>query len=164
MISRLTKKPKRTQMPLHHEAIMRANRPDLSIAGVFMEVSEQVVAPHPGHRQTSSGSGDRRLRILAFVVIVFGNLATTYTNRERQRMFLLVHADGSHGSSMVDLRSRPRWQRGARGSIGLCIARGLCQSPVTQSSQDRLAKRCAYGADHGCFRPHRPAHRRIAGK
>jgi hypothetical protein len=102
-------------MPLHHEAIMRANRPDLSIAGVFMEVSEPVVAPHPSHWQTSSGSGDRTLTILVFVVIVFGNLATTYTNRERQRMFLLVHADGSwifNGRSAIasTLAARGSWQ------------------------------------------------------
>ena len=102
-------------MPLHHEAIMRANRPDLSIAGVFMEVSEPVVAPHPSHCQTSSGSGDRTLTILVFVVIVFGNLATTYTNRERQRMFL-SSTPMAHGSSMVDLliastlAARGSWQ------------------------------------------------------
>jgi hypothetical protein len=39
---------------------------------------------------------------LAFVVIVSGNLATTYTNRERQRMFL-SSTPMAHGSSMVDL-------------------------------------------------------------
>jgi hypothetical protein len=97
---------------------MRANRPDLSIAGVFMEVSEPVVAPHPSDCQTSSGSGDRTLTILVFVVIVFGNLATTYTNRERQRMFLLVHADGSW---IFNGRSADRVHAGSAGLVAALV-------------------------------------------
>ena len=43
------------------------------------------------------------LRTLAFVVIVFGNQATTYLNRERQRMGSTSPSWWLIGSSLVDL-------------------------------------------------------------
>jgi H+-transporting ATPase len=43
------------------------------------------------------------LRTVAFVVIVFGNQATTYTNRERQRMGSCGPSRWLAGSSVVDL-------------------------------------------------------------
>jgi H+-transporting ATPase len=49
------------------------------------------------------GLGIETLRTLAFVVIVFGNQATTYTNRERQRMGSSRPSRWLIGSSLVDL-------------------------------------------------------------
>src|SRR5208283_4520848 len=61
---------------------------NLTIAGVFMGISElvfciAVLAIGKFHL----GFGIETLRTLAFVVIVFGNQATTYTNRSRQRLW-----------------------------------------------------------------------------
>ena len=76
----------------------------LTIAGVFMGVSELVFCIAVlSVAKFRLGFGIEMLRTVAFVVIVFGNQATTYTNRERQRMgsarpsLLLV------GSSILDL-------------------------------------------------------------
>jgi H+-transporting ATPase len=44
-------------------------------------------APPFGHRQIRHGFEIGALRTLAFVVIVFGNQATTYANRERRRLW-----------------------------------------------------------------------------
>ena len=61
---------------------------NLTIAGVFMGVSEllfctAVLAIGEFHL----GLGTDTLRTLAFVLVVFGNQATTYTNRTRQRLW-----------------------------------------------------------------------------
>jgi H+-transporting ATPase len=76
----------------------------LTIAGVFMGVCELVFCTAVlAVAKFRLGFGIEMLRTLAFVVIVFGNQATTYTNRERQRLgscrpsLLLV------GSSAADL-------------------------------------------------------------
>jgi H+-transporting ATPase len=49
------------------------------------------------------GLGIEELRTLAFVAIVFGNQATTYTNRERQRIGSTRPSVWLIGSSLVDL-------------------------------------------------------------
>ena len=49
------------------------------------------------------GFGIETLRTLAFVVIVFGNQATTYPNRERQRIGSSFPSLWLIGSSLVDL-------------------------------------------------------------
>jgi H+-transporting ATPase len=49
------------------------------------------------------GLGIEALQTVAFVVIVFGNQATTYTNRERQRMGSCRPSLWLVGSSVVDL-------------------------------------------------------------
>jgi H+-transporting ATPase len=76
----------------------------LTIAGVFMGVCELlfctavlVIA------KFRLGLGIETLRTVAFVVIVFGNQATTYTNRERQRMGSCRPGGWLVGSSVVDL-------------------------------------------------------------
>src|ERR1700722_8940735 len=60
----------------------------LTIAGIVMGVGELLfctsVLLFGAYRM---GFGIDALRTLAFVVIVFGNQATTYTNRERQRLW-----------------------------------------------------------------------------
>ena len=62
---------------------------NLTIAGVIMGLGELVFcAVHPGFRRLSNGvQTSTRCRTLAFVVIVFGNQATTYTNRERRHLW-----------------------------------------------------------------------------
>ena len=61
---------------------------NLTIAGVIMGIGELVfctsVLAFGAYRM---GFDIDALRTLAFVVIVFGNQATTYTNRERRRMW-----------------------------------------------------------------------------
>jgi H+-transporting ATPase len=49
------------------------------------------------------GLGIEALQTVAFVAIVFGNQATTYTNRERQRMGSAPPSRWLIGSSVIDL-------------------------------------------------------------
>jgi H+-transporting ATPase len=61
---------------------------NLTIAGVFVGLSELVFcAAVLAIGKFSLGLGIATLRTLAFVVIVFGNQATTYINRARQRLW-----------------------------------------------------------------------------
>jgi H+-transporting ATPase len=61
---------------------------NLTIAGVFMGISELVFCVAVlAFGKFQLGFGIETLRTLAFVVIVFGNQATTYTNRSRQRLW-----------------------------------------------------------------------------
>ncbi|MGA8439580.1 MAG: HAD-IC family P-type ATPase [Candidatus Sulfotelmatobacter sp.] len=61
---------------------------NLTIAGVFMGVSELVFCIAVlVIGKFRLGLGIETLRTLAFVVIVYGNQATMYTNRSRQRMW-----------------------------------------------------------------------------
>jgi hypothetical protein len=61
---------------------------NLTIAGVFMGLSELVFCTAVlAIGKFRLGLGIDTLRTLAFVVIVFGNQATTYTNRTRQRLW-----------------------------------------------------------------------------
>jgi len=61
---------------------------NLTIAGIIMGVGELIfcvsVMAFGLYRM---GLGIETLRTLAFIVIVFGNQATTYTNRERRRLW-----------------------------------------------------------------------------
>ncbi len=60
---------------------------ELTIAGVFMGISELVFCTAVfAIAKFHLGFGIETLRTLAFVAIVFGNQAATYTNRERQRL------------------------------------------------------------------------------
>jgi H+-transporting ATPase len=60
----------------------------LTIAGVFMGISELVFCTAVlAIGKFHLGLGIEALRTLAFLVIVFGNQATTYTNRSRQRLW-----------------------------------------------------------------------------
>jgi H+-transporting ATPase len=70
----------------------------LTIAGVFMGVCELVFCTAVlAIGKFRLGFGIETLRTLAFVVIVFGNQATTYTNRERQRLGSSRPSRGSSG-------------------------------------------------------------------
>ena len=77
---------------------------NLTIAGVFMGISELVfcttVLALAKYRQ---GLGIDTLRTLAFIVIVFGNQATTYTNRERRRIWSSRPSLWLIGSSAIDV-------------------------------------------------------------
>ncbi len=76
----------------------------LTIAGVFMGVSELVFCTAVlAFAKFRLGLGIEALRALAFVVIVFGNQATTYTNRERRRMGSSRPSPWLIGSTVVDL-------------------------------------------------------------
>jgi H+-transporting ATPase len=76
----------------------------LTIAGVFMGISELVFCTVVlAIAKFRLGFGIETLRTLAFVVIVFGNQATTYTNRERQRMGSAHPSLWLIASSVVDL-------------------------------------------------------------
>jgi H+-transporting ATPase len=77
---------------------------ELTIAGVFMGVSELVFCTAIlAIAKFRLGLGIETLRTLAFVVIVFGNQATTYTNRERRHMGSSCPSRWLIGSSVVDL-------------------------------------------------------------
>jgi len=77
---------------------------ELTIAGVFMGFSELVFCTAVlTIAKLRLGLGIETLRTLAFVAIVFGNQATTYTNRERQRMGTSRPSLWLVGSSVVDV-------------------------------------------------------------
>jgi len=76
----------------------------LTAAGVFTGVAElilctAILAIAKFHR----GFGIDMLRTVAFVIVVFGNQATTYTNRERQRMGSCPPSRWLLASSLADV-------------------------------------------------------------
>jgi len=76
----------------------------LTIAGVFMGISELVFCTAVlAIAKFRLGLGIETLQTVAFLVIVFGNQATTYTNRERQRLGSCRPSLWLIGSSVVDL-------------------------------------------------------------
>jgi H+-transporting ATPase len=77
---------------------------ELTIAGVFMGISELVFCTALlAIAKFRLGLGIETLRTVAFVAIVFGNQATTYTNRERQRLGSSRPSLWLVGSSVVDV-------------------------------------------------------------
>src|ERR1035438_7720091 len=77
---------------------------ELTIAGVFMGISELVFCTAVlAIARFRLGLGIETLRTVAFVAIVFGNQATTYTNRERQRLGSSRPSLWLIGSSVVDV-------------------------------------------------------------
>jgi H+-transporting ATPase len=76
----------------------------LTIAGVFMGFCELIFCTAVlAVGKFRLGFEIEALRTLAFVVIVFGNQATTYTNRERRRLWSSRPSVWVVASSMVDL-------------------------------------------------------------
>jgi len=76
----------------------------LTIAGVFMGVCELLFCTAVlAIAKFRLGFGIDMLRTLAFVVVVFGNQATTYTNRERQRLGSCRPSPLLVGCSTLDL-------------------------------------------------------------
>ena len=76
----------------------------LTRAGVFMGLSELVLCVAVlVVGKVLLGFGIETLRTLAFVVIVFGNQATTYTNRARRRLWSTAPSRWLVLSSAVDL-------------------------------------------------------------
>ena len=83
---------------------------DLTIAGAFMGVSELIFCTAVlAFGKFRLGFGIETLQTLAFLVIVFGNQATTYTNRTRQRLWSTRPSFWLVLSSIADLRSLLRW-------------------------------------------------------
>jgi H+-transporting ATPase len=77
---------------------------ELTIAGIFMGVSELVFCTAIlTIAKFRLGLEIDALRTLAFVAIVFGNQATTYTNRERRRIWSSRPSLWLVGSSVADL-------------------------------------------------------------
>jgi H+-transporting ATPase len=76
----------------------------LTIAGVFMGTCELVFCTAVlATGKFWLGFGIEMLRTVAFVAIVFGNQATTYTNRERRRLGSARPSPWLVGSSVVDV-------------------------------------------------------------
>jgi len=76
----------------------------LTIAGVFTGISALAFcAAVFSIAKYRLGFGMEMLRTVAFVAVVFGNQATTYTNRERQRMGSCRPSLWLVGSSVIDL-------------------------------------------------------------
>jgi H+-transporting ATPase len=76
----------------------------LTIAGVFMGISGLVFCTAIlAVGKFRLGLGIEALRTLAFVVIVFGNQATTYANRERRRIWSSRPSRWLMASSVADL-------------------------------------------------------------
>ncbi|MGD1084765.1 MAG: HAD-IC family P-type ATPase [Verrucomicrobiota bacterium] len=76
----------------------------LTMAGVFMGVCELVFcAAVLAFAKFRLGLGIEALQTLAFVVIVFGNQATAYPNRERQGLGASPPSRWVVGASVVDL-------------------------------------------------------------
>jgi len=77
---------------------------NLTIAGVFVGICELVFCTAVlALGKFRLGLGIDTLQTLAFVVIVFGNQATTYTNRTRQRMWSTRPSSWLVLSSVADL-------------------------------------------------------------
>jgi H+-transporting ATPase len=76
----------------------------LTAAGVFMGVAELVFcAGALVYARSHLGLGIGPLRTVAFVAIVFGNQATTYTNRARGHLWSSKPSPWLVGSSVVDI-------------------------------------------------------------
>jgi len=93
---------------------------NLTIAGAFMGLSELVFCTAGfAMGKLWLGFGIETLRTLAFVMIVFGNQATTYTNRTRGRMWSTRPSSWLLLSSAADL------------SIAAILAnRGIAMAPL----------------------------------
>ena len=144
----------------------------LTLAGVFMGLARAgLLHRRAGDRQVSPrATASKACRTLAFVAIVFGNQATTYTNRERGRMWSSRPSRWLVGSSVVDLliastlatcgiamAPLPVVVVGgtARGHRGLRRCRGLCEGSGLQSPPDRVtgSARSAPGSDESIRHP-----------
>ena len=76
----------------------------LTIAGVFMGISELVFCMAVlAFAKLRLNLGIETLRTIAFVTVVFGNQATTYTNRARQRIWSSRPSNWLVASSVIDL-------------------------------------------------------------
>ena len=76
----------------------------LTLAGVLMGASELVFCTAVlALAKFRMGLGIESLRTMAFVVLVFGNQATTYTNRERRRLGSSRPSGWLIASTVVDL-------------------------------------------------------------
>ena len=138
----------------------------LTIAGVFMGISELIFCTAVlAIAKFRLGLGIETLRTLAFVAIVFGNQATTYTNRERQRLGSSRPSRWLIGSSVVDVLIASTLAtcgiamsssahiccgRNTRGGSGICLHPGLCQSPRVQTPRDRIEKEDARSGARSC--------------
>ena len=129
---------------------------NLTVAGVIMGIGELVfciaVLAFGAYRM---GFDIGALRTLAFVVIVFGNQATTYTNRERRQLWSSRPSFWLVVSSVADLliastlaiggiamTPLPAWVGGRHACRGGCLRRrlGFGEGSGFSSSRDRLER------------------------
>jgi len=76
----------------------------LTLAGVFMGIAELIFCTSVlAFAKFRLELGVETLRTLAFVAVVFGNQATTYTNRERGRLGFTRPSGWLVGSSVLDV-------------------------------------------------------------
>jgi H+-transporting ATPase len=76
----------------------------LTLAGVFMGIAELIFCTAVlAFAKFRLELGLETLRTLAFVAVVFGNQATTYTNRERGRLGFTRPSGWLVGSSVLDV-------------------------------------------------------------
>jgi len=76
----------------------------LTVAGVVMGIAELAFCTAAvAFGKYRMGLGLDALRTLAFVAVVFGNQATTYTNRERRHLWCSRPSPWLVGSSAVDI-------------------------------------------------------------
>jgi len=95
----------------------------LTIAGVVMGIAELAFCTAAvAFGKYRLGLGLETLRTLAFVVIVFGNQATTYTNRERRHMWCSRPSPWLLGSSAADIL--------IASTLAIC---GMAMSPLSIS-------------------------------
>jgi H+-transporting ATPase len=93
---------------------------NLTIGGAFMGISELVFCTAVlAIGKFHLGLGVAALQTLAFVVIVFGNQATTYTNRTRQRLWSTRPSFWLVLSSVVDI-----------GIASTLAGRGIAMAPL----------------------------------
>ena len=100
------------------------------------------------------GLGIDALRTVSFLAIVFGSQATTYTNRERRRLWTSRPSRMLVASSVVDvaiasalatcgiaMTPLPLLAVGGMliAAAVFCVHYGLCQNPGIQPTQDRVA-------------------------
>ena len=77
---------------------------ELTVAGIFMGIAELVFCTAVlAVAKFRLGFAIETLRTLAFVAIVFGNQATTYTNRERRHLGFSRPSLWLVGSSVIDV-------------------------------------------------------------
>jgi len=126
----------------------------LTIAGVSMGISVLVFCTAVlAVARFRLGFGVEALRTVAFVVIVFGNQAATYMNREHQRMRSCRPSPCLVASSVIDVLIASTLailgiggtrvpmvfcRRNAHSGGMFCVRGGLCEAPFVQASRDRL--------------------------
>jgi H+-transporting ATPase len=96
---------------------------ELTIAGAFVGISELLFCSAIlAFAKFHLGLGIDALRTVAFLAIVFGNQATTYTNRERQHLGSSLPSRWLVGSSVIDVLIASSLAAGGMAMTSLSIS------------------------------------------